>query len=97
MREVARVLVGDTRLDFLARRAQPDSGEKFVHVFCLGDERLCLRCVCRVLGEQVAIFFHRRAAASGVGDDGVDVLGEHGIDVLACKITGVLAKSRMRM
>ena len=69
--------------NFAERRNLPEPIEKFGRVshLALEVQRLLMRRV--AFGEKLIVFFERRAAASGVGDDGVKILTQEDVEVYA--------------
>src|SRR5581483_8098519 len=63
VRQVAGVVVGDDGLQALRRGNEVDLSQPLTHVTHLRRERLRLIAVGRVVGQQVAILLHGRAAA----------------------------------
>ena len=72
--EVAGVVVGDGQLDRMARRLRGHRVEQLVHVAHLGRERRRPLLPLWIVGEQVAVVLHRRAAAGDVDGDRVVAL-----------------------
>src|SRR3954469_3109201 len=88
MGEVAGILVGDAGGKFARWRTQADGGQVLVDVFYLGGELLGFRGVGRVVLEEFGILLHHGAASGGVGDDCIEAVAEHGVDILAREFAG---------
>src|SRR5579872_1140283 len=91
MSQVAGVLVGDGQRQFAQLGVQLDGGEKLIHVLDEGREFARTGGVGRVVFEQLAIFFERRAASGSVSNDGVVAGIEQPIDIAARQRTGLVA------
>ncbi len=72
MGEVAGVLVGDGQVYRLQCADQTEAGEKFAGVFDQGGEALGLFGIVSIVTQEKVIFLHRRAAARGIDDNGID-------------------------
>ena len=96
MEEVARILVGDAKVERLERTQRSDDseiGEKFGDVSHFGFECRGLRVLGFFLGEKVIVFLERGAATGGVGDDGVEIVSGEGEEIFAGEIAGGVADS----
>jgi hypothetical protein len=93
--EMARVLIGDAKRQRFEGRGESKGGEKFGDIarFCTKCGRLLM--LGFVVRKKVGVFLECRAAACGVGDNGVEIFAKEGGEILAREIARDVAHSRV--
>src|SRR5437762_2320247 len=95
VREVTGILIRDATWHFGLRHPEAQLSEKLGYVFHFCGEVVSAVAVFGIGLQQVAIFFHRGATPGCVGNDCVEALVEHGIDVAPRQIASIVAQARM--
>src|SRR5438552_32543 len=85
---MARVLISYRHLDGAKPSDKSYTGEIFSGVFNQRAKACGFVTISEIVAQQVAILFHRRAAAGGVDDDRVDVGFQKDIDVVPRHLLG---------
>ena len=93
--QVAGIVVGHAQAQRVASGARLELGQEFGDVAALRRKRLRAPGVLRVVAQQVAIFFHIRAAARGIDDHRIHLGVFERVNCLARELLGLLLFSRV--
>ncbi len=96
VREVARVMVGDSDWQLLPWRHWPKFTEHLRHVSNTLTKRSCAGRPHRIIRQQMSILFHRRPASGSIDDDPIDIISFERGDHLARQSLRLFGPARVK-